>query len=55
MARFNFKIEEYDEGFRKRDEFETWITASNRLDAWADINKAYPSSKGYDITLLDVE
>ena len=27
MAKFIFKIEEYDDGFRKIDEFEEWISA----------------------------
>ena len=55
MARFNFKIEEYNENFKKIDEFTTWISANCRLDAWADINKVYPSNKGFDVTLLDIE
>lgn len=55
MAKFIFKIEEYNESFKRIDEFEEWITADNRLNAWADINKAYPSSKGFDVTLLNIE
>ena len=55
MAKFIFKIEEYNEAFKRIDEFEEWITADNRLNAWADINKAYPSKLGYDVTLLDIE
>jgi len=51
MAKFIFKIEKYDDGFRKVDEFEEWITSDNRLNAWASINKVYPSSKGFDVTL----
>lgn len=54
MAKFNFKIEEYNEAFKRIDEFEEWITADNRLEAWADISKAYPSSKGFDVTLLEI-
>ena len=54
MAKFIFKIEKYN-GFRKVDEFEEWITADNRLDAWADINKAFPSKLGFDVTLLEIE
>ena len=42
MAKFIFRIEKYDDGFRKVDEFEEWITANERLDAWAIINKAFP-------------
>lgn len=55
MAKFIFKIEEYSEMFRKIDEFEEWISADNRLDAWASISKAYPSNKGFDVTLLEIE
>lgn len=55
MAKFNFNIKQYNEYFRKIDEFEDWISADNRLDAWADIKKAYPSSKGYDVKLLDID
>lgn len=55
MAKFIFKIEKYDDGFRKVDEFEEWISSNDRLNAWADINKAYPSKLGYDVTLLDIE
>lgn len=55
MAKFRFKIEEYNDGFRKIDEFEEWITASDRLDAWADINKAYPSKLGFDVTLIEID
>ena len=55
MAKFIFKIEEYSEMFRKIDEFEEWISADNRLDAWASISKAYPSKLGFDVTLLEIE
>lgn len=55
MAKFIFKIEKYDDGFRKVDEFEEWITANERLDAWEIINKAFPSRLGFDVTLLDIE
>lgn len=55
MAKFIFKIEKYDDGFRKVDEFEEWITANERLDAWADINKVFPSRLGFDVTLLEIE
>lgn len=55
MAKFIFKIEKYTDGFRKVDEFEEWITADNRLDAWTDINKAFPSKLGFDVTLLEIE
>lgn len=55
MAKFIFKIEKYNDGFRKVYEFKEWITADNRLDAWADINKAFPSKLGFDVTLLEIE
>ena len=55
MAKFIFKIERYNDSFKKIDEFEEWISSDNRLNAWADINKAYPSKLGYDVTLLDIE
>lgn len=55
MAKFIFRITEYNENFKRVDRFEDWITADNRLEAWADINKVYPSSKGYDVELLDIE
>lgn len=55
MAKFIFKIEKYIDGFRKVDEFEEWITADDRLDAWANINKAFPSRLGFDVTLLEIE
>jgi len=55
MAKFNFRITEYNENFKRVDQFEDWITANERLDAWAIINNAYPSSKGYDVELLDIE
>jgi hypothetical protein len=55
MAKFIFKIEEYNEAFKRIDEFEEWITADDRLNAWAYINKAYPSSKGFDVTLINIE
>lgn len=55
MAKFIFKIEKYDDGFRKVDDFEEWITANERLDAWAIINKAFPSKLGFNVTLLEVE
>lgn len=55
MAKFIFKIEKYNEQFRKTDEFTEWISADNRLNAWEDINKAYPSKLGFDVTLLDIE
>ena len=55
MAKFIFKIEKYTDGFRKVDEFEEGITADNRLDAWADINKVFPSKLGFDVTLLEIE
>ena len=55
MAKFNFKIEEYNEQFKKIDAFEEWISADDRLEAWAVINKAYPSTKGFDVVLLDIE
>lgn len=54
MAKFIFKIEKYD-GFRKIDEFEEWISSDGRLNAWADITKAYPSKLGFDVTLLNIE
>ena len=54
MAKFKFKIEEYTGEFRKVDEFEETIDADNRLTAWADINKAYPSKLGFDVTLLEI-
>ena len=54
MAKFNFKIEKYN-NFKKVDEFEEWITAKDRLDAWADINNAFPYKLGFDVTLLDIE
>lgn len=54
MAKFIFKIEKYDDGFRKIDEFEEWITADDRLEAWTDINKAFPSKLGFDVTLLNI-
>ena len=55
MARFNFKIEKYNDSFKKVDEFEEWISADSRLNAWTDINKAYPSKLGFDVTLLEIE
>lgn len=55
MAKFIFKIEKYDDGFRKVDEFEEWVTANERLDAWASINSAFPSKLGFDVTLLEIE
>ena len=55
MAKFIFKIEKYDDGFRKIDEFEEWITADNRLDAWAIICDTFPSKLGFDVTLLEIE
>lgn len=55
MAKFIFRIEKYDDGFRKVDEFEEWITANERLDAWDNINRAYPSKLGFDVTLLEIE
>lgn len=55
MAKFIFKIEEYNEAFKKIGEFEQWITSDCRLNAWVDINKAYPSNKGFDVTLIDIE
>lgn len=55
MAKFIFNVEEYNEAFKKVDEFKEWITADNRLEAWASINKVYPSSKGFDVTLLEIE
>jgi hypothetical protein len=54
MAKFNFKIEQYNENFRKVNEFEEWITANEKLDAWAVIKNAYPSSKGYDVELISI-
>ena len=55
MAKSIFKIEEYNESFKKVDEFEEWITANERLDAWEIINKAFPSRLGFDVTLLEIE
>lgn len=55
MARFNFRIKQYNENFRQIDEFEDWISSDCRLNAWADIKQAYPSSKGYDIELINIE
>ena len=55
MAKFIFKIEEYNEAFKKIGEFKDWVSSDSRLNAWADINKAYPSKLGYDVTLLDIE
>lgn len=55
MAKFIFKIEKYNDSFKKIDEFEEWITADNRLNAWADIDRAFPSKLGFDVTLLNVE
>ena len=55
MAKFIFKIEKYNDSFKKIGEFEEWITADNRLNAWADINRAFPSKLGFDVTLLNVE
>lgn len=55
MAKFIFKIEKYSDSFKKIDEFEEWITADNRLNAWADIDRAFPSKLGFDVTLLNVE
>ena len=55
MAKFIFKIEEYNESFKKVDEFEDWVSADSRLNAWADINKAYPAKLGFDVTLLEIE
>lgn len=54
MAKFNFKIEEYN-GFRKIDEFEYWISANERLDAWSTIRNAYPETKGYKVELINIE
>ena len=55
MAKFIFKIEKYNDSFKKIDEFEEWITADNRLNAWADIDRVFPSKLGFDVTLLNVE
>ena len=55
MAKFIFKIEKYNDSFKKIDEFEEWITADNRLNAWADIDRTFPSKLGFDVTLLNVE
>lgn len=55
MARFNFRIKQYNENFRQIDEFEDWITANEKLDAFAVIKNAYPSSKGYDVELISIE
>ena len=55
MAKFIFKIEKYNDSFKKIDEFEEWITADNRLNAWADIDRAFPSKLGFDVTLLEIE
>lgn len=55
MAKFIFKIERYNDSFKKVDEFEEWISSDNRLNAWTDINKAYPFKLGYDVTLLSIE
>jgi hypothetical protein len=54
MAKFNFKIEEFN-GFKKIDEFEFWISADNRPEAWSIIEKAYPGEKGYYVSLLNIE
>lgn len=55
MAKFIFRIRQYNENFRQIDEFKDWISSDCRLNAWTDIDKAYPSSKGYDVELLDIE
>lgn len=55
MAKYIFRIRQYNENFRQIDDFEDWISSDCRLNAWADIDKAYPSSKGYDVELLDIE
>ena len=55
MAKFIFKIEKYNDEFKKVDEFEEWISSDSRLNAWADINKVYPSKLGYDVILLEIE
>lgn len=55
MARFNFRITEYNENFKRIDQFEDWITANEKLDAWTIINKAYPGSKGFDVELISIE
>ena len=55
MAKFIFRIRQYNENFRQIDEFKDWVSSDCRLNAWTDINEAYPSSKGYDVELLDIE
>lgn len=54
MAKFNFKIEKYNM-FKKTEEFEYWITSDNRLNAWAEITRAYPERLGYKVELLNVD
>ena len=54
MAKFNFKIEKYNM-YKKIDEFEYWITSDNRLNAWAEITKAYPEKLGHQVELLNIE
>lgn len=54
MAKFNFKIEKYNM-FKKIDEFDYWISADNRLQAWTDITRAYPENKGYVVELLNID
>lgn len=54
MAKFNFKIKKYDL-FRLVDSFEFWVSANNKLDAFAIISKAYPEKLGYDFELINIE
>ena len=54
MAKFTFKIEEYNE-FRKIDTFEEWISADSRINALETIRKAYPENKGFLVELLNIE
>ena len=54
MAKFNFKIEKYNM-FKKIEEFEYWISSDNRLNAWAEITRAYPEKLGYQVELLNID
>lgn len=54
MAKFNFKIERYNM-FKKVDEFKYWISSDNRLNAWAEIIRAYPEKLGYKVELINID
>ena len=54
MSKFNFKIEKYNM-FKKTEEFEYWITSDSRLNAWAEITRAYPEKLGYKVELLNID